>query len=73
MEYASVRIIVLPVAVWLNTAKSASSSSLALLTGIEKLSMSPAGDAGVATMSFSVSHALTAATVSGLGATNALT
>ena len=73
MEYESVRMDVVPVAVWLKTVKSASKSALALLTGIEKLSQSPAGEAVVASTSFSFSHSVTADTVSGLGATKAST
>ena len=58
---------------WENSVKSASRSALALLTGTEMLSASPAGVIFVAVMSFSLSQAATAAAVSGLGATNAST
>lgn len=43
MEYASARIEGLPVTVWVKVAKSAASISLAVDTGTEKESQSPAG------------------------------
>ena len=69
IEYESVRTISLPESVCSKTVKSASRSSFALLTGTEKLSQSPAGDAVVASMSFSLSQANTAEDAAGFGAT----
>ena len=69
MEYGSVRMAVVPVSTCVYSAKSASKSSFALLTGIEKLSQSPAGEAVVASMSFSLSQANTAEEAAGFGAT----
>lgn len=62
-----------PDAVFLNTEKSASKSSFALLTGTEMLSQSPAGEMVVGVRPASCSHDLTASAVSGLGATRAST
>lgn len=62
-----------PDAVWLNTENVVPSSAFALLTGMLNLSQSPAKDALDAWMPFSDSHALTAVTVSGFGATSAAT
>lgn len=59
-----------PVSWWVKTEKSASRRSLAWLTGMEKLSQSPAGETVLAVMPFSANHALTAATLSADGATN---
>ena len=63
---------VFPLSVWLKTENWASSKSLALLTGIEKLSQSPADDVFLMMISFSFNQALTASTLSGFGAMNAL-
>lgn len=62
-----------PDGVWLNMENLVSSSSFALLTGMENWSQSPAGDTLEASMPFSVSQVLTAATVSGFGVTSAST
>lgn len=50
------RIDCFPDSEWVYTAKSASKSSLALLTGIETLSQSPAGEAVVTVRPASLSH-----------------
>ena len=70
MEYDRVRTDVWPVSRWVKTEKSAPRSSFAWLTGMEKLSQSPAGEMDFASMPFSANQALTAATLSGDGATN---
>ena len=53
---------------WENSVKSASRSSLALLTGTSNETQSPAGEMVVAVMSFSASQALTASTLACEGA-----
>lgn len=72
-EYAMVTMLSWPVSSCLKTWKSASKSSLALLTVVWKPSQSPVGDSFFAVMPFSCRNALTALTVSWLGATNSST
>lgn len=67
------RIASTPVSSCLNTEKSASKSSFALLTGTSNPSQSPAGEIAFAVMPFSASQALTASTLSLLGATSSST
>lgn len=62
MEYESVRICVWFVSTCEKTEKSASNNSLALLTGTEKPTQSPAGERVVALRPFDLSQALTAST-----------
>lgn len=73
MEYAKVRTDCVFVLSCVNTVKSVSSSSFALLTVAEKDSQSPAGELVCAVMSFSFNQACTAWTVSSFGATKAST
>lgn len=73
MEYDSVRMLWAPVLSCVKTEKSASSISFALLTGTEIASQSPAGEIVVALRPFSMIQALTASTVSFVGAVNAPT
>ena len=65
------RTVSLPVSACLNTVNWVLRSWFALLTGMLNESQSPAGEMVFAVMSFSLSQALTASTVSGLGARNA--
>ena len=57
----------------MKTEKSAANSSLALETGIEKPSISPAGEMGEAVKPLDESHWFTAVVVSDVGETNAST
>lgn len=56
-----------------NIVNSASSRSFAAVTGRENRSQSPAGESTKASMSFSESHAVTAANVSEVGLRNSST
>ena len=72
-EYSIVTMLSLPVSSCLKTLKSAAKISFALLMGMLNESQSPAGDAVLVVMSFSLKKAVTASTVSFVGATNAST
>ena len=73
MEKERVRMVCSPVAWWVKTEKSAANSSLAFETGMEKPSMSPAGEMGVAVKPLDESQLFTAVLVADVGATNAST
>ena len=68
MEYANVRIVLAPVTVFTNVPNSVFKSSFACATERETVIQSPAGEMVLAEIPFSVSHAFTASTLSGLGA-----
>lgn len=73
IEYAMVRVSWVPVSVWLNIVKLAWSRVLALLTGMENWSQSPAGEIVWAVILLAASHSWTREAVSGVGVTNAST
>ena len=70
IEYERVRTASIPVSSCLKTEKSASNNLLALLTGTSNESQSPEGEIVSAAIPFSFNQALTASTLSCVGATS---